>query len=155
MIPFSRALLATTAAAVASLVPLLGVSPAVAGTPAHLKMCANDYYKSICMTRQSYDSNFNNDKYCASKYAPYEFVFRSDCGWYQEHDFEDKVSSVDNNSPNWWKMFENRDYRGYTVCVRPWGYDSDLGNNTSFEDDASSARREGTSQPGGCDKVVG
>jgi len=113
-----------------------------AATP-HIKMCADDNYGPTCYKREKYDSNFHNDDDCDLS-----------CGVY-DIDFGDDMSSYDNNSRYWWKLYHDKNYRGYTLCVRPWGYDRNMGDSTNSEDDISSAKRFGTSRPSGCDKVVG
>lgn len=60
-----------------------------------------------------------------------------------------------NYSNRWWKLYEHRSYGGYTLCLRPYGRDNNLGNNTPVEDDISSVKKLGTSRPSGCDKVIG
>lgn len=134
----------------------IATTPSAAASGAKvIKVCDRDNYKEYCQTRSSYDSNFNNDKFCyhLSNGAPTRDV--SSCPPAIRTDFEDKISSFKNYTPYWWKMYEDRDYKGYTLCVRPQGYDADLGNNTSMEDDISSIKKFGTSKPSGCDKTVG
>jgi hypothetical protein len=130
----------------------------------YLHMYEDDYYKGGTVGRDSYDANFRNDHMCRSKRTGewyrttqgYCSIVNTTAEWY----VDDSISSIDNNTSYWWKMFEHRDYGGYTLCVRPWGYDNNLGNNTPVEDDLSSVKRinydpDKNDQPGGCDKVVG
>ena len=109
--------------------------------------------KGYCLTRSSYDSDFNNDTYCWDWRN--ERWHTGQCHWADTSDFEDKISSFDNDTDNWWKFYEDRKYGGYVLCIRPRGYDADIGNNTSMEDDISSIKKFGTSKPGGCDKTIG
>ena len=118
-----------------------GTSPAQAAHEGKIKVCTEDYYKGSCTTRSSYDTNLGND-----------YVT---CGWCLNQTFSDSISSVDNDTDNWWKLFEDKNYRGYALCLRPRGYDNNLGNNTSMEDEISSLKKYGKTRPSGCDKVIG
>ncbi|GAA4673863.1 hypothetical protein [Nocardioides nanhaiensis] len=133
--------LSVAAATSATAVVALPGGAAVAAS-SHLKVCASDNYTPTCYTRTSYDGNWHNDPCDLS------------CGVY-DSTFGDDISSYKNNSPYWWKMYHDKSYKGYTLCVRPWGYDANMGDSTPSEDDISSVKRQGTSQPTGCDKVVG
>ncbi|WP_217183885.1 peptidase inhibitor family I36 protein [Streptomyces sp. AC495_CC817] len=120
---------------------LSGASPAQAAHEGLIKVCTQDYYKGSCTTRADHDKNLGND-----------YV---SCGWCLNQTFSDSISSVDNDTDNWWKLFEDKEYRGYALCLRPRGYDNNLGNNTPMEDEISSMKKLGTTRPSGCDKVIG
>lgn len=145
---------ALVVAAVASGTTVVAAGSADAITAPHLKFCASDNYGRYCETRSSYDSNLKNDCYY---WLPGDPAVDADCGLptFDVHSLNDAISSLKNNSGYWWKTFHNTNYGGYTLCIRPWGYDTDLGNNTPEEDDISSLKRMGTSRPSGCDKVIG
>ncbi|GGD12517.1 peptidase inhibitor family I36 protein [Nocardioides daphniae] len=124
------------------LVMLVGAVPAQAAGPSNrLYICASDNYTPTCLERASYDSDFHNDPCDLS------------CGIY-DTTFGDDASSVSNNTGDWWKLFKDKDYKGHTVCLRPWGYSMDL-TDSALEDEISSTKRMGTSRPSGCDKVIG
>ena len=136
-------------------------SPSQAATK-YLHMWADDHYKSRTLGRASYDSTFKNDWFCNR--------LDDDRGWYhsdercptfaQRMNFNDTISSIRNDTAYWWKMYEDTGYGGYVLCVRPYGYDNNIGNNTPVEDDISSVKRmnydpDKNDQPGGCDQVIG
>ena len=109
----------------------------------------------LCIAGTPHEPTFANDWYCSRTLATVGGP--NDCGLRKgiALKFEDKTSSVANGTARWWKLFEDRGYKGYVLCLRPGGYDSDLGNNTPQEDDISSVRIQGTGQPRGCDQVIG
>ncbi len=120
-----------------------------AGGETGLKFCLNDNYSGFCDTRQGYDTNFGNDHWC------YYNGYYSCTDYWRWGNVDDAISSVRNYSNRWWKLYEHRSYGGYTLCLRPYGRDNNLGNNTPVEDDISSVKKLGTSRPSGCDKVIG
>lgn len=144
-------------AAVAALV-VAGGSVVALGAPAQatgtLKFCVNDNYGRYCETRVTYDSDLKNDCY---EWLPGETAKDAKCQFltYNIHSLNDKISSVKNSGRYWWKLYEDVHYGGYVLCLRPHGYDKDLGNNTPVEDDISSLKRQGTKRPSGCDQVIG
>jgi hypothetical protein len=110
-----------------------------------LTLWVNDNYDKGSLTRVNKDSDFNNDP-CSI----------SNCGLYDVGGaYGDDFTSYKNNGSSWWKLYEDRQYGGYALCVRPYGRDADLGDSTKMDDKISSVYRFGTSQPRGCDKVVG
>lgn len=145
-------LLVATLALAASIVGIAVTSPAAHAADPTLKLCVDDNYKGYCLYRVSYDTNFKND--CFRWYDGSHNWGKRDCG-FGWPSFNDKASSVDNNTKYWWKLFEDTKYGGFVLCLRPWGYDGNLGNNTDYEDDISSVKRYSTSRPGGCDQVIG
>lgn len=153
--PLRRSIASLLAVGTVAVAGLAGAAPAQAAND--LKVCADDDGKGKCLYRSGYDSNFANDLYCQRSLKTVQD--RRDCrnpftdGGVA--DFEDKTSSVSNRTSKWWKLYEDRGYGGYVLCLRPGGYDSNLGNNTPQEDDISSVKIQGTSQPRGCDQVIG
>lgn len=139
-------------AALLALVPLVAAlivgftaSTAYAQHEGQLELCGNDGHSGTCLYRYNYDSNFHND---------YVDDCRIKCG----RNFGDMISSVDNDTDNWWKLYQDKNYGGYVMCLRPRGYDGDLGNNGSagfMEDEISSVKEQGTARPKGCDYVFG
>ncbi|HSX67712.1 peptidase inhibitor family I36 protein [Nocardioides sp.] len=131
-----------------------GAGAAEAITAQRLKFCANDNYGRYCESREYYDSSLKNDCF---EWLPGQTARDARCEFltYNIHSMNDEISSVKNNSAYWWKMFEHTNYGGYALCIRPWGYDTDLGNNTRMEDEISSMKRLGKTRPSGCDKVIG
>lgn len=138
-----RAAVIAFVAIIISTMTVFAVPNAAQARAPHIKMCADDNYGPTCYTRETHDSNFHNDNDCDLS-----------CGVY-DIDFGDDMSSYKNNSKYWWKLFHDKKYKGYTLCVRPWGYDRNMGDSTNSEDDISSAKRYGTKKPTGCDKTVG
>ena len=80
--------------------------------------------------RYSYDSNFGNDG------------------------FNDKASSVANRTDYFWKLYEDTDYHGKTICIRPHSFVSNLGKyqrdccvlSKDWGDAVSSAKKMTTSR---------
>lgn len=139
--PSPRSLVLVAALAVA---PVL-VQAAPAQAAGSMTLWVDDNYQNQSETRASYDSTFDNDP-CGI----------NDCGLYDIGGaFSDDASSYKNSSGDWWKLYKDNNYTGYAVCVRPYGFDADLGDSTQVEDEINSIKRFGTSRPGGCDAVVG
>ncbi|MCW3011386.1 MAG: hypothetical protein JWO90_1790 [Solirubrobacterales bacterium] len=148
-----RALTSVLTAGTVALAGLAAAGPAQAADS--VKLCTDDGYKGKCLTRTSYDSNFYNDVYCTRSNR--DVAKPLDCTWRDggASRFEDKVSSVSNRTSRWWKLYEDRSYGGYVLCLRPGGYDANLGDNTPQEDDISSVKIQGQGQPTGCDQLIG
>jgi hypothetical protein len=101
------------------------------GEANRLNMYEDDSYSGHFEARASYDTDFHNDS------------------------FNDQLSSFVNKTDNWWILYENINYGGYRVCVRPHSHDANIGNDTTKEDDISSVKMFGTTKPSGCDDTTG
>lgn len=145
---------------VAAVLLVLVPAPATAQPPSgYLHMYENDYYRGGTMGRDNYDGNFNNDRMCFNDITDkwYRDTDRDGCGNGDYWNVDDSISSVINRTRYWWKLYEHSGYRGFTICVPPYGYDNNIGNNSKYEDKISSVKRTSntTTKPGGCDQVVG
>jgi hypothetical protein len=94
-------------------------------------MYEDDSYGGHFEARESFDADFHNDS------------------------FNDQLSSFVNKTADWWILYENTQYGGYRLCVKPHSHDANIGNDTTKEDDTSSVKRFGTSKPAGCDDTTG
>lgn len=140
-IPTVRTVLLASVAAVAP-IALFATPAQAAGS---MTLWVDDNYQNGSQTRASYDTTFDNDP-CGI----------ADCGLYDYgSSYTDDFSSYQNNSSDWWKLYKDNNYNGYAVCVRPNGFDPDLGDSTQIEDEINSIQRFGTSKPAGCDATVG
>jgi hypothetical protein len=96
------------------------------GETGKLNLWDDTYYRDRRQSRSSYDSNFGNDG------------------------FDDKTSSVMNRTGDYWLLFEDRNYGGRALCIRPFSHVANLkeipfkgavwGN---WNDIISSVRRKG------------
>ena len=138
--------IALSAAAVACGLALAHPSAAVGadssypGTAARLNLWVDDNYTTCATERASYDANFANDR-CGSGPTSYNL--------------NDKFSSFVNKTADWWVLYENTNYGGGRLCVRPHSHDNNIGNDTAYEDDISSAEKRGTTKPTGCSDTTG
>ena len=140
----STVLLALTVMLTAFIVSVTATS-ASAQHEGRLQMCGNDGHSGTCLYRYDYDSDLHND---------YVDDCRIKCG----RNFGDMISSVDNDTDNYWKLYQDKKYGGYVMCLRPRGYDGNLGNNSDYgwmEDEISSVKEQGRTRPSGCDVVMG
>jgi hypothetical protein len=116
---------------------LLAAGPAMAsdsqfpGTAGQLTMWEDDSYSGHVESRASYDADFHNDS------------------------FNDQLSSFVNKTADWWILYEDTQYGGFKLCVRPHSHDANIGNDTTKEDDTSSVKRFGTTKPSGCGDTTG
>ncbi|UUW87728.1 peptidase inhibitor family I36 protein [Pimelobacter simplex] len=125
----------------ASAVPVTSAAAAAPGTAGYLNMWVDDNYETCAWSRLNYDSNFGND-WCGA-------------GTMHALRLDDKLSSFVNKTSDWWVLYEDKDYGGARVCVRPNSHDANIGNDTSYEDDISSVERRGTTKPANCTDTTG
>jgi hypothetical protein len=124
---------------------LTAATPAQAAMPGQagrLSIWENDNYEGCGTSRVDHDSNMHYDDNCGE----------NGIGRY---DLNDRLSSFVNRTGSWWILYEDKNYNGKKICVRPNSHDNNIGNDTGYEDDISSFEKIGTSKPIGCDDVTG
>ena len=114
--------------------PIGTTSAALTGTAGKLNLWDDRNYTDTHIARTSYDSDLGNDG------------------------FNDKASSVINRTGYYWKLYDNKDYGGQAICIRPRSHVANLGACAGitcmlWNDRISSVRRLASSAS--CNGIVG